>query len=156
MKKLQDENKVSYDSTVSSSMEESILKAMAILEAEMEAKKPKRPDIKVWRGLLKIFITALVWTAMFFAFANYGIAWYYGLPLIAVTVVVFSKKTVIWSVLVYQRLAPDRLRESCLFTPTCSDYMILAIKKYGLIRGVFKGIGRLCRCHHPNGGVDNP
>jgi putative membrane protein insertion efficiency factor len=45
----------------------------------------------------------------------------------------------------------------CRFCPTCSEYFILAVRKYGPVRGASKGIGRLCRCHpwHP-GGYDPP
>lgn len=45
----------------------------------------------------------------------------------------------------------------CRFYPSCSQYFIQAVKKYGPIRGVLKGVGRLCRCHpwHP-GGIDLP
>lgn len=56
----------------------------------------------------------------------------------------------------YQKKAPYYLRASCRYEPTCSEYMILAIKKYGCIRGVYKGILRLFRCKPPNGGVDYP
>ena len=45
----------------------------------------------------------------------------------------------------------------CRFEPSCSRYMIGALRKYGLFKGLAKGIGRLCRCHpwHP-GGYDPP
>ena len=45
----------------------------------------------------------------------------------------------------------------CRFYPSCSEYFILAVRKYGPIRGAAKGVGRLCRCHpwHP-GGYDPP
>ena len=45
----------------------------------------------------------------------------------------------------------------CRFEPSCSRYMIGALRKYGLIRGLWKGLGRLLRCHpwHP-GGYDPP
>ena len=56
----------------------------------------------------------------------------------------------------YQTHGPEELHNACLFTPTCSEYMILAIQKYGCVRGVLKGIKRLFRCHPPNGGVDYP
>ncbi len=35
----------------------------------------------------------------------------------------------------------------CRFTPTCSNYMILAIEKKGLIKGFFLGVCRLLKCH---------
>ena len=56
------------------------------------------------------------------------------------------KHIVIFVVKLYQRFAPMHVRQRCVFTPTCSDYMILSIKKFGLIRGVIKGIKRLKRC----------
>lgn len=35
----------------------------------------------------------------------------------------------------------------CKFRPTCSEYMYLAIDKYGVILGGIKGIKRILRCH---------
>ena len=66
------------------------------------------------------------------------------------------KKALIWLVHLYQHYAPDRIRLKCVFEPSCSEYMILSIQKYGVIRGVLKGIYRLLRCHPPNGGHDEP
>lgn len=45
----------------------------------------------------------------------------------------------------------------CRFQPSCSEYMILAVRKYGPIRGAWKGVRRICRCHPWNpGGYDPP
>lgn len=66
-----------------------------------------------------------------------------------------SKKAVIWCVKVYQHYAPEHVRLRCAFEPSCSEYMILAVKKYGTLKGVAKGINRLLRCHPP-GGIDYP
>jgi putative component of membrane protein insertase Oxa1/YidC/SpoIIIJ protein YidD len=58
-----------------------------------------------------------------------------------------SRKIVIGMVKLYQHYAPEYMRRRCLLMPTCSEYMILAVKKYGAIRGVCKGIIRLfVRC----------
>lgn len=35
----------------------------------------------------------------------------------------------------------------CRFEPSCSNYMIEALEKYGAIKGGFLGIKRLLRCH---------
>jgi putative membrane protein insertion efficiency factor len=56
----------------------------------------------------------------------------------------------------YQRAAPAAVRGTCRFTPTCSEYTIRSIEKYGAFRGVGRGFRRLLRCHAPNGGVDEP
>ncbi len=66
------------------------------------------------------------------------------------------KRGLIWLVHVYQHYAPDEVRLKCVFEPSCSEYMILSIKKHGAIFGVIKGISRLLRCHPPNGGCDLP
>jgi putative membrane protein insertion efficiency factor len=42
-----------------------------------------------------------------------------------------------------------REKKTCVFYPTCSEYMILAIKKYGPWKGVKKGLNRIKRCN-PN------
>ena len=66
------------------------------------------------------------------------------------------KKICIFLIDVYKKTLSPIIGNSCRFTPTCSEYMILAIQKYGLVLGVIKGIRRLLRCHQPNGGIDNP
>ena len=47
---------------------------------------------------------------------------------------------------IYQ-LIPLKSHSMCRFTPTCSEYMIEAIKKYGSIKGIYLGIKRILRCH---------
>lgn len=36
---------------------------------------------------------------------------------------------------------------ACRFTPTCSEYSKLAIKKYGIIQGGLLGVRRILSCH---------
>ncbi|MCR4306842.1 MAG: membrane protein insertion efficiency factor YidD [Candidatus Yonathbacteria bacterium] len=40
-----------------------------------------------------------------------------------------------------------RRSTTCAFYPTCSDYTIEAITKYGVLKGIFMGIQRVLRCH---------
>ncbi|MDR2575549.1 MAG: membrane protein insertion efficiency factor YidD [Treponema sp.] len=56
----------------------------------------------------------------------------------------------------YQKTAPQSLRASCRFEPSCSNYMIMAVEKYGSIKGCFLGLKRFFRCRYPNGGIDYP
>jgi putative membrane protein insertion efficiency factor len=35
----------------------------------------------------------------------------------------------------------------CRFEPTCSQYMLDAVEKHGAIRGSWRGVRRVCRCH---------
>lgn len=41
--------------------------------------------------------------------------------------------------------------KACRFTPTCSEYIITALDKYGTKKGVVMGVKRFARCH-PWGG----
>ena len=79
--------------------------------------------------------------------------------LIAVSVLLtylLAKYALIGLVLLYKAFTPLSMRDQCRFEPTCSTYMIMALKKYGLIIGLIKGIHRLFRCKPPNGGIDYP
>lgn len=52
---------------------------------------------------------------------------------------------------IYQWVLSPLLPNSCRYTPTCSQYMIEAIKKHGPIKGGWLGLKRIGRCH-PWGG----
>lgn len=58
---------------------------------------------------------------------------------------------------VYQWTISPLLGNVCRFHPSCSRYMVEALRKYGLVRGLIKGTGRVLRCHPWNpGGYDPP
>ena len=44
----------------------------------------------------------------------------------------------------------------CRFQPTCSQYFIEAVRKYGAIRGSWRGLRRIGRCHPWGGGGYDP
>jgi len=55
----------------------------------------------------------------------------------------------------YKRWVSPLLPSACRYHPTCSEYMMEAIERYGVLRGVGKGLWRLLRCHpFHEGGVD--
>ena len=66
-------------------------------------------------------------------------------------------RIVILMVRVYQVCLSPLLGRNCRFQPTCSAYFIQSVEKHGAIRGGFKGLIRICKCHpfHP-GGYDPP
>jgi putative component of membrane protein insertase Oxa1/YidC/SpoIIIJ protein YidD len=71
--------------------------------------------------------------------------------------VVLSKKIIICVVQIYQHYSPELVRRKCICMPTCSEYMILAVKKYGTIRGVYKGIYRILKkCRGTDYKIDYP
>jgi uncharacterized protein len=57
----------------------------------------------------------------------------------------------------YQVVLRPLLPAVCRFEPSCSEYFILAVRKYGPLSGGWRGVCRVCRCHpfHP-GGYDPP
>jgi putative membrane protein insertion efficiency factor len=55
----------------------------------------------------------------------------------------------------YQRFISPLLPSACRFHPTCSEYMLEAVAKYGAPRGLWMGTRRLLRCHpFHQGGFD--
>tara|TARA_B100000965_G_scaffold377590_1_gene371768 strand:+ start:424 stop:663 length:240 start_codon:yes stop_codon:yes gene_type:complete len=55
----------------------------------------------------------------------------------------------------YKILISPLLGHSCRYLPTCSEYSIEALKKFGLIKGTFLSIKRILSCHPwSKGGFD--
>ncbi len=54
---------------------------------------------------------------------------------------------------IYQRYISRWTPPTCRFTPTCSEYAVQALGRYGAVRGLGMALWRLCRCHpfHPGG-----
>lgn len=45
--------------------------------------------------------------------------------------------------------------KACRFTPSCSQYTKTSITRYGILKGVLMGLGRIIRCHPlKKGGFD--
>ncbi|MDR0869346.1 MAG: membrane protein insertion efficiency factor YidD [Planctomycetaceae bacterium] len=60
-------------------------------------------------------------------------------------------------VLFYKKCISPFLPNVCRYEPSCSTYMVEAIRKYGPVWGTLKGLRRICRCHPWNpGGYDPP
>tara|TARA_B100000965_G_scaffold263148_1_gene222092 strand:+ start:1389 stop:1625 length:237 start_codon:yes stop_codon:yes gene_type:complete len=53
----------------------------------------------------------------------------------------------IFPIRLYQLFISPMLPNTCRHLPTCSDYTIQAIQKFGVIRGIFKGSLRILRCN---------
>lgn len=138
------------------SQEEQMIAEQYVLERELE-----RPDtdvkkaVKYTAGFAVISVALAVmsfylfqWLGIFALFPVFFIQFQVQHPIIfcvlyCITFVAFMgllalKRAVIGIVRLYQHYAPEDIRRRCLFKPTCSEYAILAIKKYGLIIGLIK------------------
>jgi len=56
----------------------------------------------------------------------------------------------------YKKLISPMLPPSCRFYPTCSEYSIQALERYGAIKGSAKSIWRILRCNPLNKGGYDP
>lgn len=66
------------------------------------------------------------------------------------------KTIFIWIIRLYQRFISPLKPRTCRFYPTCSQYSIQAISKYGAIKGGYKSIKRIIRCNPFNKGGYDP
>jgi putative membrane protein insertion efficiency factor len=55
----------------------------------------------------------------------------------------------------YKLVISPFLPSACRYYPTCSEYMLAAVTKYGVVKGAWMGLKRLGRCHpFHEGGYD--
>jgi len=65
------------------------------------------------------------------------------------------KRILIFLINIYKSYVSPLLPKSCRFYPTCSEYAVEAISKYGVLKGSIKSIYRVLRCNPlSKGGYD--
>jgi hypothetical protein len=63
------------------------------------------------------------------------------------------KNVIIFLIKIYKKYISNII--DCKYYPTCSEYMLQAVEKYGVLKGVFLGIKRILRCNpFSKGGYD--
>ena len=59
------------------------------------------------------------------------------------------------AILLYQNIISPMFPDSCRFYPSCSQYTLVAIQKYGVLKGILMGSWRIMRCNpFSKGGFD--
>ena len=66
------------------------------------------------------------------------------------------KKILIKIIRIYRKyISPLKGRGTCIYYPTCSQYAIEALEKYGVVKGTYLAVRRILRCHpFHKGGYD--
>ena len=127
-------------------------------------------------ALLFLLITAICTWGVHYVFKSVGIFVYlpskvenfynvhrvWSIVILCITVICFElffcfQYIIIGAIKLYQHYAPEEIRRRCLFMPTCSEYTIMAIHKYGTIIGLCKSYYRLMyRCRGNIYQIDYP
>ena len=66
------------------------------------------------------------------------------------------QQAIMWLLRFYKRWISPLLPSACRYYPTCSEYMQEAVRKHGVVRGVWLGLRRLARCHPFHAGGFDP
>ena len=139
-----------------------ILKALNQQRKEEAERNISRPAFKLYKELL-LLSAGILFLILFIA----GAVWFgrelsvlQRIALLAAAGILFvltqTKNILLLLIFLYQKYAPASVRNACLFTPSCSEYMRISILKHGVWKGLLSGLKRLRRCHPPNGGIDLP
>jgi putative membrane protein insertion efficiency factor len=66
------------------------------------------------------------------------------------------KEFLVFSIKAYRKYISPFKRPCCRFYPTCSEYALDALEKYGILKGGFMAIRRILRCNPLNKGGYDP
>jgi len=65
------------------------------------------------------------------------------------------KEVILFMIRFYREYISPLKPPSCRFVPTCSEYALISVEKYGALKGGRMALGRILRCHpFHKGGYD--
>ena len=142
---------------IANSEEEAKAKLLDLLHEKLNATqrpliRPKIPFFNLFFGEILPLILTIVDVLYLIETLK---VWTFLIGLLAIFVCFARAKAILW-ILLYQKFAPEKVRRRCRYVPSCSEYALQSIRKYGLIKGGFRTAKRLRRCCPPNGGIDYP
>lgn len=121
--------------------------------------KLERPSlhIKVALGVSLLYIIA-VSALVVFLHQYLGISVLLSIDFsILLSIPFIGRNFLIYCIQVYQHFAPEKLRRRCICKPSCSEYSIEVLRKYGLLKGCYKIYIRLTRtCRGQRYIIDKP
>ena len=107
-------------------------------------------------NFFKFFMVIMIYLLILIPFLVFEYSKWYFLLFTFLYFLINIKNFLLLSIKIYQYVAPISIRSKCRFEPSCSNYMLICLEKYGLIKGIKKGIGRIKRCNINDGGYDYP
>ena len=121
--------------------------------------KLERPSlhVKVALGVSLLYIIA-VSALVVFLHQYLGISVLLSIDFsILLSITFIGRSFLIYCIQVYQHFAPEKLRRRCICKPSCSEYSIEVLRKYGLLKGCYKIYIRLTRtCRGQRYIIDKP
>jgi len=72
------------------------------------------------------------------------------------TISTWFKNGLIWGIQGYRSMVSPLLPPTCRYTPTCSQYALTAVQRYGAVRGSWLAMRRILRCHPFHAGGYDP
>lgn len=121
--------------------------------------KLERPSlhVKVALGVSLLYIIA-VSALVVFLHQYLGISVLLSIDFsILLSIPFLGRSFLIYCIQVYQHFAPEKLRRRCICKPSCSEYSIEVLRKYGLLKGCYKIYIRLTRtCRGQRYIIDKP
>jgi hypothetical protein len=66
------------------------------------------------------------------------------------------RKIIIGIIRFYQKFISPLKPPTCIYTPTCSEFTLQSVKKFGVFKGLFLGFKRILRCNPMYEGGEDP
>ena len=121
--------------------------------------KLERPSLRI-KVALGVFLLYAVFISFFSVLLHksLGISQLFAIDMSLLLSLPFAgRRFLIYCIQVYQHFAPEDLRRRCICKPSCSEYSIEVLKKYGLLKGCRKIYIRLTKtCRGEKYIIDNP
>lgn len=129
-------------------------KVNALLAPEKELYRPCISLKKIFLFLFVFFTVLFLLSSFSFyvsAYANLDTISFFRIFIffLSIGLILFSTELCIFCIRLYQRFAPASTRLKCCCTPSCSQYAIIALQKYGLLFGIYKGYCHYKQCKPP-------
>ena len=68
----------------------------------------------------------------------------------------WPKRAMLWAIRFYRAAISPMHQPCCRFIPTCSQYALEAVEKYGALKGGYLALRRILRCHPFHAGGYDP